>query len=301
MEKASEGTLGLGGEGNTVLPPPIKKQANRKKYYCFTVFNVVDIQVVKDRMLEIGIKGIIGNEICPKTKTKHLQCFIALKKAMRITELKLPYNPHCQACNGNEEQNVKYCSKESDVWKFGFPKPIKIIQNLYPWQKKVENLIMTEPDDRTITWIFEGNGNVGKTQLVKYLVVKHKTLFCNGGKHTDIMNLVFNQDMDNTTAIVFDIPRANKGNISYASLEAIKNGMVCNTKYETGVKIFNPPHVIVFANFPPESEGQLSMDRWNMFELIEGDLVHYSSPEPADIDAIIPGHHLYDDFECDDT
>ena len=66
---------------------------------------------------------------------------------------------------------------------------------------------------------------------------------------------------------MFDIPRANRGHISYASLECIKNGMVCNTKYETGVKIFNSPHVFIFANFPPDDEGQLSEDRWHIMKL----------------------------------
>ena len=94
------------------------------------------------------------------------------------------------------------------------------------------------------------------------MVVKHKVLFCNGGKYTDIMNLVFNQDMDNTNAVFFDIPRSHKGSISYASLESIKNGMVCNTKYETGTKIFNSPHLFIFANFPPEKMEDLSEDRW---------------------------------------
>lgn len=81
------------------------------------------------------------------------------------------------------------------------------------------------------------------------------------------MNLVFNQDMDECSCVMFDIPRANRGAISYASLESIKNGMVCNTKYETGVKVFNSPHIVIFANFPPEDEDLLSADRWVISEL----------------------------------
>ena len=103
--------------------------------------------------------------------------------------------------------------------------------------------------------------------VIRYMIVKHKVLFCSGGKHSDIMNLVFNQNMDECKAVFFDIPRANKGHISYASLESIKNGMVCNTKYETGVKVFNSPHVFVFANFPPEEPGLLSSDRWDIVNL----------------------------------
>ena len=99
------------------------------------------------------------------------------------------------------------------------------------------------------------------------MIIKHKVLFCSGGKHSDIMNLVFNQDMDTCNCVMFVLPRTNKGQISYASLESIKNGMVCNTKYDTGVKIFNSPHVFVFANFPPDDESLLSGDRWHIQEL----------------------------------
>jgi len=102
---------------------------------------------------------------------------------------------------------------------------------------------------------------------VKYCVVKHRVLFCDGGKKSDLINLVFNQDMDLTRCVIWDLPRSAMGNISYATLEAVKNGMVCNTKYETGVKIFNSPHIIVFANFPPDSPAQLSEDRWVIEEI----------------------------------
>jgi len=104
---------------------------------------------------------------------------------------------------------------------------------------------------------------------MKYCVVKHKALPCIGGKYSDIMNLVFNQDMDKSNTVLFNIPRGHKDCIDYAALESIKDGLVVNTKYETGYKVFNPPHVIVFANFPPVTR-HLSRDRWNI-EKLEGE------------------------------
>jgi hypothetical protein len=58
----------------------------------------------------------------------------------------------------------------------------------------------------------------------------------------------------------------NQNKVSYSSIECIKNGMITNTKYETGFKVFNPPHVVVFSNFPPDEE-KLSADRWNIKEI----------------------------------
>lgn len=256
-------------EGNTVSPiASSSKQETRRKFYCFTLFGYENIeQAVQDRLIGICDKALYGKETCPETGRKHLQGFMQLKRAMRKTELKIPGNPHLKACRGNEEQNEEYCSKDGIVWKHGYPKPIKIIETLRPWQKEIEDLCLTEPDDRTINWYWEEHGNIGKSAFCKYMFVKHGAQFCSGGKISDIMNLVFNTDMDKCRVIIFDIPRANRGHISYASLEAIKNGLVCNTKYETGAKAFNPPHVIVFANFPPESPEMLSEDRWNIVEL----------------------------------
>jgi len=246
-----------------------KKQSDRKTFYAFTVFDYEEHY--NDLLMElknISRKGILGKEICPETKRKHLQGFMALKKPMRITELKyIRCNPHFEACIGNEEQNIKYCSKEKDYVKWGFPKPIKVIETLYKWQSDIECKYLQEPDDRTINWYYDATGNIGKSSFIKYMIVKHKVLYCSGGKHSDIMNLVFNQDMDECRGVFFDIPRANSGHISYSSLESIKNGMVCNTKYETGVKIFNSPHVFVFANFPPEDLESLSRDRWRITNL----------------------------------
>lgn len=273
MKSDKKASLGISKEGNTEPP----SQTHRKKFYCFTLPNYETIyENVIEYLKTISEKGIVGKEICPTTKTPHLQGFIALKKAMRITELKIPGKPHLESCNGNAEQNEEYCKKEGNYFTWGYPKPIKIIENLYPWQKNIEKLYFTEPDDRKVHWFWEETGNIGKSAFVKYMIVKHKILFCSGGKHTDIMNLVFNQDMDNCRCVIFDIPRANKGHISYSSLESIKNGMVCNTKYETGVKIFNSPHLIVFANFPPDNTEELSNDRWNIVELKIGDFEHES-------------------------
>lgn len=251
-------------EGNTEPP----SQPLRRTFYCFTLHNY---ELIYEKVIEylqsIAKKGIIGKEVCPSTGKKHLQGFIALKKAQRITELKIPGKPHIEVCMGSAEQNDEYCSKEGDYYKWGYPKPISIIDKLYPWQQEIVDLYHTEPNDRTVHWYWDESGNIGKSALVKYLVVKYQILFCSGGRHQDLMNLVFNQNMEDCRAVVFDIPRAHKGNVSYSALESIKNGMVCNTKYETGVKIFNSPHVIVFANFPPSDTDEMSQDRWHIVNL----------------------------------
>lgn len=256
------------------------KQTPSRKNHFITWFynNIEQLAPVVDRCKKLCLKGTYQTEICPDSKRPHIHLMLWGKDKFRDTELKIPKHNGLESYRAfklNDIHNVSdYANKNDPSYdgvargSWGFPKPIKVITELYAWQIEIEKLCATEPDDRKIYWFWESKGGIGKSQFIKYMVVKHKALLCQGGKHTDIINLVFNCNMDETSIVFFDIPRANKGHISYSSLECIKNGMVCNTKYETGVKVFNTPHLIVFANFPPEDESMLSNDRWVIRELV---------------------------------
>lgn len=234
---------------------------------------IEEIAPIVARLKQFAHKGKIQTEICPTTGRPHLHAMIWCHKKHRDTEFKLPKEMHWEALK--DEDNARdYCAKEEthdgifrEQW--GFPKPIIVLSKtlFHTWQRQVLELLNAEPDPRKVHWIWESEGNVGKSALCKYLVVEQNVIFCQGGKHSDLMNLVFNSDMDKSNAVIFDIPRAHRGHISYSAIEAIKNGLVCNTKYETGFKAFNTPHLVVFANFPPDDPDQLSSDRWDIREI----------------------------------
>lgn len=251
--------------GNTKTPSA--KQISPAVRWCFTLNNWTDseyssiVPIFRNNCKLV----IIGSEV-GDSGTPHLQGYCEFKTKLRPKSLFVA-RFHWEKAKGNKTQNINYCSKDKVLFSMGCPKPLKIITELYPWQRNIEKLIQTSPDDRSIYWFWDSDGCKGKTAFMKYCVVKHKALPCIGGKFADIMNLVFNQDMDETEACIFNIPRGHREHISYSSLEAIKDGMVVNTKYETGYKLFNSPHVIVFANFPPD-ESALSNDRWVIKELV---------------------------------
>lgn len=257
-------------EGNSETSLSNKnKQISRKTYYCFTYFytNSDDILNLENRLKSICKKYYFGKEICPNTKNTHLQGFFTLKKPMRITELK-DLRCHLEPSLGSQDQNENYCSKDGIITKYGYPKPIKIIENLYKWQSDICNLILNnEPDGRTINWYWESTGGKGKSSFCKYMFVKHNIITIQGGKCPDIMNIMFNLDCNDLTAIFIDLPRNSGNNYSEKAVECILNGMITNTKFETGVKVFNPPHVVIFANSPPIIE-DMSTDRWNIVEII---------------------------------
>lgn len=263
MSSDSSNSSMAGGNTKTPAIPQISPAIR----WCFTLNNyskeelssIVSVFDTKSRLYIIGDeKGECG--------TPHLQGYVEFKTKCRPLNLFTFKRIHWEKAKGNRDENITYCSKQKVLVSFGLPKPIKIIENLYSWQKEIEDIILSEPDDRKVYWFWESQGNVGKSAFIKYCCVKHKVAFCCGGKYSDIMNLIFNTDMEKVNCVMFDIPRCNNGHISYSSIESIKNGLICNTKYETGYKVFNSPHIVVFANEPPD-DGMLSDDRWVITEL----------------------------------
>lgn len=125
----------------------------------------------------------------------------------------------------------------------------------YPWQKRVLDLIETEPDDRQILWVFDPVGGRGKTMLGKYLVDFHGAFYTNGGKHTDIVHAYQGERV-----VIFDYVRESEAYVNYGVIEQLKNGIMFSPKYESGMKRFDTPHVVVFSNFYPAT-GKLSNDR----------------------------------------
>lgn len=82
-------------------------------------------------------------------------------------------------------------------------------------------------------------------------------------------------DLDDTTGVpitpvpqhgeldicIMDFPRTVEGYVSYSAIEEIKNGMFFNGKFESSMVMFNTPHIVIFANFLPDTS-KLSKDRW---------------------------------------
>lgn len=269
-------------EGNTKPLSRGKTQCNQLKSWFFTFNNYLetDISILENRFKEICKKFIFQEEICPSSGTPHLQGCLELKTPMRWSEFKLNNKIHWEKTN-KIDKAFDYCGKERTrkpngiVVSFGFPKPLKTLTNLYQWQKEIETLALSEPDGRSINWFYDNPGGKGKSSFCKYMVIKHNSVVIQGGKLADIMNIIFNTDMDNVNTVIIDVPRINKNKVSYASIECILNGMITNTKYETGRKIFNPPNIIVFSNYLPDGdlENYASKDRWKIKEITEEGLL----------------------------
>lgn len=260
-------TIEMEGIGKTNQSP--NKQGNQllRWFFTFNNYQKSDIPILESKFNEICSKYVFQEEIGEKTKTPHLQGSIVLKKKMRWTEFNLPKEIHWEKTR-NEDQADLYCKKiytnNGNVFSKGFPKPIITIkkEQFYEWQNEIYNLYETEPDGRHLYWYWEPIGKSGKSAFCKYMAVHCKVIVIQGGRVGDIMNIIYNLNMDEIKMIIIDIPRCHNNKVSYVSIECILNGMITNGKYETGTKTFNAPHVVVFSNYKPDLEDTLSLDRF---------------------------------------
>lgn len=183
---------------------------------------------------------------------------------------------HWERCR-NWRSAIKYCSKLdtriagpwTNIPGLKFRKtiidPLKG-KELYSWQKMLKIVLLGEPDERNIYWYWSKKGNMGKTSFCKHMCLNYNAVLTGGCKKDalfSIANILEEKDID---IVFFNISRSEYNGISYAAIESIKDGIFYCGKYESKMCIFNVPHVVVFANSPPEID-KLSKDRWEICEL----------------------------------
>lgn len=245
-----------GSGAEVILNSAPKKRISAARYWCFTLNNYTEEEWLHIIKLCERHKYIVGKEVGEKG-TPHLQGYVAFEKKCRPMETFDNKRIHWEKTKANEQKNYDYCSKEGN-----FKTNINVLKLCEPtkeWQQGIIKLIETEPDDRTINWYFDPVGGTGKTQLSKYLAHHYGAIPLNG-KANDILYAAATFD---SRIYIFDIPRTQEDYLSYQAIECIKNGFFLCAKYESKPIIRNPPHILVFANFLPDTS-KLSSDRWNI-------------------------------------
>ena len=234
-------------EGNTI---PLSLNTRCRKWVF--VLNNYDEKIYAKILYFLKSKNskfIIGKEI-GKNGTPHLQGYMNFKDSVSLKTLKDLCNQwHLEKAKGTDIENLNYYKKDENYeTNIQEPKPLKGGELTFEWQKELkEKLINTKPDFRKIFWYWSIKGGIGKSTFIRHMMLYHNCGFINTGKYSDMINQIFNYDIV-PDIILIDIPRS-MSRISYSALEDIKNGLIANSTYETGSKLFNPPHIVVFCNF----------------------------------------------------
>lgn len=224
----------------------------------------------------------------------HVQGYCSLRQKKRITQLiKLDFFkdtgihfevPHKKS---TEAKAIAYCMKEhtrivgQPTCRHGLPETVTYtfkLDSLRPWQQKLWDILIGDPNPRDIYWIYEELGNTGKSTFAKHCVCNLPDCAVLNGKASDVMNAVLmylQKHKKFLKTIICDIPRSTIGDkgvcISYGGFENIKNGCFYSGKYEGGMVVGPNPHMVIFANCRPDP-GKFSEDRVRLYEIIGEDM-----------------------------
>lgn len=245
--------------GNTTL---------RGRCFILTLNNPTneELQKIRTHETQSKVRELVGQLERGEQGTLHAQFCIKYKSQRYFHNVKEDWpRAHIEKCRGKWEDNVSYCSKretrEGETW--GFEPLIDPIPGEYrPWQQQIMDIIKEQPDDRTIHWVVNPIGKIGKSSLGKHICMHNDRALLVGGKAADVKYAI-SEMKRKPKIVIFDYPRCCEDYVSYQAIEEVKNGIFFNTKYESKMVLFNPPHVICFSNFYPDTT-KMSEDRWNI-------------------------------------
>lgn len=255
-----------GNTKNPVANDPNKRVRNSNQLYrwCFTLKAESATVSQMSQLLQEFAKEFYFQQEKSESGYDHWQGCLSLKQKQRFSTVKnlFPNDIHLEACK-NWWKSIKYCQKEETriLGPFSHKTPIVTDMditkdNMYPWQKEIFNICKQKPDKRKIYWYWEPVGNVGKSEFCKYMYLNEDVAFFTNAKTADIA-----YSYNGEKVCMFDLPRTTEDRFNFNALEQLKNGMLFSSKYESGAKVFNRPHIIIFANWKPPTQPYLSKDR----------------------------------------
>lgn len=147
--------------------------------------------------------------------------------------------------------------------------PGKIAQRYGPYRECQREVlrILNNTNDRQIVLWYDGTGNHGKSWMAGSLWERRLGYYCppylNGVK--EIVQYVAS-GYDEEPYIIIDLPRAMKWDSSlYAGIEAIKDGLIAESRYHAQTRNIRGVKVLVMSNTRPKLD-KLSSDRWVIYE-----------------------------------
>lgn len=259
----------------SLLPDDYKPDA-RGRAWCFVVNNPEEVLEDFERYVKLECeKYTYQLERGEKKGTLHIQAALYFKSQRTwgalVKRWPTAYIRKAKNWKDLEKYSRKVATRESEV-KTNIRKVKDPMEGLTPygWQAALIDEISGEPDARKIIWYHEPNGRAGKTTLAKSLCLRYPgEIMYVAGAGADVRYGVkkwLDDNEGNLKCVIFGFPRSMEQKISYEALEQVKDGIFYNTKFESGMAMFDPPHVVVFSNWAPD-KSKLSKDRWDIREI----------------------------------
>jgi len=277
------------GGGNANSPPVIAPKKKRTSPWLKFVFRLSNYTPEDINRMQ-GSSGSMVPKICFQEEdvdkdgnptTEHLQgmgVFNSKKRPVQFWKEILGHErTHFEPMKGTIGHNVAYCTSEyykypgtkeavrkrkkgGIVYSRGCPRPIAQMtyKHLTEQQRGIVDKYKEFEDPlfgRQIHWYWEPQGEWGKTKTQKYMVDCMDATMV-GGKKADMFyalsELMLSTGEVPPIVIINLVKDTDMKYVSYAGMESIKDGVFFSKKFKSGMCRFNSPHLLVFANEPPE-------------------------------------------------
>jgi hypothetical protein len=135
---------------------------------------------------------------------------------------------------------------------------------LHPWQSSLNNVLKLPANSREIIFVVDTTGNTGKSWFADYFCSLHDNAqVLEMGKKADVAYAINPE----CRVFFFDITREINEYMNYSVLEALKNGRIFSSKYDSCMtRLTTIPHVVVLMNQHPDMS-KLSLDRYKIINL----------------------------------
>lgn len=233
----------------------------RNYFFTWNNYQLDDITNLITWFKERNAKFIFQEEKGHGSGTPHLQGHVCFRSSVpkKLMDKKVPW---CEFTK-NIRAATAYCSKldtrAGKVYCEGFSIPERLEDELegkilYEFQRFIIDLYELPRHQRRVYWLWNKDGDIGKTSLLKSMISQGKNVCFvgNSTKHA-AQTLGTHIDKKGYPKMVF-VNLARGVDANYQLIERIKDGCIHCDMYDTGAVIFNRPHVIVFANAPPRED-----------------------------------------------
>lgn len=237
---------------------------------------------------DIAKKWVFQEEKGDKTGYAHFQCRISLKERARIESLQKRMRAVgfvgrlSPTANNTKDFNYvlksetrvdgPWCDKDTEC-EVTPPADIDHLNkdNLRPYQRHIYDACVAQQcrktmSFRTVDFIYDPKGCIGKTVLTRFLVWNKLAMYVPVMQDAqDIMQWVMS--FPPALCYIIDMPRSHckdKLNGFWAGIEQLRSGFASDKRHKGRFRMQTPPIVWVFSNHKPDL-GALSADRWNVW------------------------------------
>lgn len=245
------------------------------------------LEIFNESTVKYAKRWVYQVEKGTKTQRNHIQAYWSTKEKTRRKALYRRLNLNMsgirvkEASDKGKDRLMSYCMKSDTRVRGPFSdRPIYLGSDLvfydkfYPWQKSLLSIATGAVSNGKVHWVYDPVGQQGKTMLGKSLAYTHGAVYLPYATASNIAAHVVSKGPQ--TIYIINLTRSRPKDLSmddlYSAMEGLSDGFVVNMKFKTGDMMFDPPHVIVFANIKPNM-ASLSRGRFILYTIEDKQLI----------------------------